>query len=252
MVQTVSGEEQTVKEHIDKRLGSIQPIRCFIPLCEEVRRRSDRYNIVFRRLFPGYLFIETENPEAAYSFLRSVPHFTRVLGSKEQDGNYLFIPVSEDDQAFLESILEDGMLHVSYAHLSKSNRIDKVAGPLAGYRNHIIKLEFRRRTALVDAWMFGKRRKLAFGLWTDGDPEVAWLSERIGEGNTQTAALDEGVEIDIGIHPGDKVIDLTGVYTDMELVVTEVDAKHRRVYSQLKLMGGNVRVMLNADNVEKV
>ena len=250
VIQTVSGEEQDLKTLLES-IGDPEVCRkCFIPVFEEVRRRADRYNIILRRLFPGYVFVDTDQPRAVFRTLRKIPDFTRLLGMEEEGGEKNFIPVEPEDEAFLNSLMEDGIMHVSYAHLSKSNRIDKVVGPLARYRNHITKLEFRRRTAIVEAEMFGKRRKIQFGLWTDGDPRLPWLERQMAQ--EQAAVLDTGVEMDIGIHPGDRFVDESGVYGDKVFVADRVDAVHRSVFTTFRMGDLKVRVELNADNVRKL
>ncbi|MBR0092046.1 MAG: hypothetical protein IJP92_10140 [Lachnospiraceae bacterium] len=249
VIQTMSGNEKKIKQLLDRMKPEGIADNCFVPLTEEVRRRADDYRILFRRLFPGYVFVETRQPEEVFQQLRRIPDFTRLLGTKEDGEAATFIPVGEDDEAFLRTLLEDGVMHVSYVHLSKSHRIDKVAGPLAGYRNHITKLEFRRRIAIVDAVMFGKKRRIYFGLWTDGDPRLPWLEKKMNE--EQEAALDAGIEIDIGIRPGDRVKDESGVYGDYVFLVDKVDAKHRTVFATFQMGASSARIELDADFVRK-
>ena len=250
VIQTVSGDEHKLRDLLGHMGDSDAYSKCFSPVYEEVRRRADSYRITLRRLFPGYLFVETDRPEEVFRMLKSIPEFTRLLGTERDEDDRSFLPIGAEDEAFLKSILDDGVLHVSYVTLSRSHRIEKVVGPLAGYRNHIVKLEFRRREAVVETEMFGKRHRIHFGLWTDGDPAVPWLERQLGR--EQTPALDEGVALDIGINPGDAIIDETGLYGDQIFIVESVDAAHRRVYATLEMIGTRARVEMSADGVRKV
>ena len=64
--------------------------------------------------------------------------------------------------------------------------------------------------------------------------------------------MDGIVDIDLGIHPGDKVIDESGIYGDQEFVVQSVDSKHRTLISTFEMFGTNARIELNADMVRKI
>ena len=222
VVQTKSGDEEHEKQLMDRLSDPSCPGITFVPLFEEVRRSKEGYRVSFRRIFPGYFFVETDNADEVYRRLRKVPGFTRLLGSEEKDGTKVFIPVEYEEEQFLSSLLDDGIMHVSYIRM-KDRRIDKIAGPLAKYRNHISKLDIPHRRAIVETEMFGKPRRIKFGLWLEGDPPMPWLEKRIDIASEP--ALDEGNDIDIGIYPGDLVRDETGLYGDMVFKVASVDTK---------------------------
>ena len=131
--------------------------------------------------------------------------------------------------------------------MTSGHMIDRIVGPLAGYRNHITKLDIPHRRAIVETDMFGKCRKIRFGLWTDQDEMLPGLEKRLA--GEQQAALDEGIEIDIGIHPGDRVVDETGLYGDYVFTVEHVDYKHRKLITSFDFKGTTARLELDADGV---
>lgn len=257
VVQTKSGDEQKIIAALQRVLSEGSFGECFTPLFEDVRRTKDQTKITFKRLFPEYLFIETDQPELVSQALRSIPNFSRVLGSYDDEGNKIFIPVEKEDELFIRSLLFDGVLRVSYVTLSKNNRVLDIYGPLARYRNHITRLEIRHRMAIVEMEVFGKRRRIKFGLWTKDDPRLP-MFENLEEFSGDQKALfsdgssDIGEEVDIGIHPGDIVIDETGVYGDMEFTVDSVDTRYRRVYTTIFMGITAARLELSADQVRVV
>lgn len=254
VIQVKSGEETRMKALIDKLRDEGAYGECFVPLFEDVKRSGGKCRIGFRKLFPGYIFVECDDPGRLFDTLKGIPEFTRLLGTTEPDGNKLFIPVGDEDRAFMETMFDDGLMHISYVHMSRTGRIDKIAGPLANYRNHITKLETRHRMAIVEAEMFGKFRKVKFGFFTDNDPELPVIRRwRMGaEDKDDNDVLDGVVEFDIGIHPGDRVTDDTGIYGDQVFVVERVDPRRRTVISQFEMFGTSARIELNADEVSKV
>ncbi len=186
-----------------------------------------------------------------FDILRGIKNFTRLLGTSETDGSKVFIPVGREDEEFMKTMFEDGLMHISYVHMGRNGRIDRVAGPLANYKNHITKLETRHRMALVEAEMFGKKRKVKFGFFTDDDPKLPAL-EKLKYGDKDNDVLDGVVEFDIGIHPGDKVRDDTGIYGDQVFTVQKVDLRRRTIISTFEMFGTAARIELRADEVTKV
>lgn len=252
VVQTHTGDEADVSMHVKNEFIPEYCRECFVPFYEEVRRKKGQTSIIFRRLFPGYLFVDTDDPEKLYyEGLKKLPGFTRILGEKEDDDSRLFIPITPQDEEFLKSILEDGVMHVSYIKTSNKNRvIERIVGPLAKYKNHIVKIDTQHREAIVETDMFGKKRKICFGIWKDGDPKLPWLERRMK--GTQDRAIDEGAPIDIGIAPGDKVVDTTGLYEGMIFVVEKVNPKQRTLKTKIDIFMNSLDIELFVDDVKKV
>lgn len=251
VIQVKSGEEYEMKALLDGLRVDGAYGECFVPLFEDVKRTGGKCRIGFRKLFPGYIFVESEAPDKVFLTLKNIKDFTKLLGSAEEDGSKVFIPIGKKDEEFLRTLFTDGIMHVSYIHLSRTGRIDKIVGPLAHYKNHITKLELRHRMAVVEAQMFGKKRKVKFGLWTDDDPVIPMIQHLRDETDGKDI-LDGLVEIDLGIHPGDKVVDDTGIYGDQVFVVHSINHKHRTLISTFEMFGTSAKIELIADNVRKV
>lgn len=253
VIQVKSGEENDMKVLLDKLRVDESYGECFVPLFEDVRRSGGKCRIVFRRLFPGYIFVECDDPDRLFDTLKGLPEFTRLLGTTEEDGQKVFIPVGDEDREFMETMFEDGLMHISYVHMGKNGRIDKVAGPLANYRNHITKLELRHRMAIVEADMFGKRRKVKFGFFTDEDPALPEIQKLKDDSIYKDSdILDGRVEFDLGIRVGDRVMDDSGIYGDQVFTVEKLDLRRRTVISTFEMFGTSARIELNADEVSKV
>lgn len=92
-----------------------------------------------------------------------------------------------------------------------------------------------------------KKRKIKFGLWTDKDPVLP--KYRDDEEIDASGMNQEG--IDIGIHPGDTIIDETGIYMD-KMKVVDVNTTGRVIKATVKMFGWDVPITLNADDVRVV
>ncbi len=248
VIQTRTGFEKELVEQLEGYCEDFSRENCLIPMYEDVRRSEGQSRISYRRLLPGYVLVDTEQPESIHKGLKKVGEFARMLLS-EEDGEKLFLPVSPEDMAFLDSILEDGVMRVSYVQNVKGMKIGKVIGPLAKYGNHISNIDFRHRRAVVDAEIFGKMRRIKFGLWTDEDPRLPWIEERLGKGDTEEYLLKE---VDVGIRPGDKVKDISGVYSGMEFLVDSVNIGRRTFRTRMDLFGKMTEIELFLDSVERM
>ena len=226
---------------------------CFVPMFEDVKKLNEGCHISYRKLFPGYVFIDTEYPEIIIPALRKVQEFTRFLGAEESEEDpeeIYFTAVGDDDRSFLESFLDNGIMSVSYVEQVKGRKIGRIIGPLEKYGNHITRLEFGKRYAIVEAQIFGKMRRIKFGLWTDMDQKIPWIEEKRNT-NTETHYLIE--DMDIGIHPGDKVRDISGIYDKDEVFVVEsVNPGQRKFKANVWMFGGLRRIELFADQVERM
>lgn len=252
VVQTKSDDEQLVMEYFRRTADPACFHDIFIPMFEDVRKKEGKATIRLRKLFPGYFFVDTDSPGEVFEALKAVPEFKKLLGSVEKDGEKVFIPVEKEDKQFLDSLLEDGLIRVSLIKRNSKGRVEQIIGPLAKYRNKEIKYDFSRRRAIVKADIFGKERKLKFGLWTENDLPLSWLSNPEKEGkSTENANILKGVE-EVDIFPGDKVVDETGVYGDQVFTVTCVDSARLIVFTTIEMFGTQVKLQFRADDVRKI
>lgn len=266
MIRTVKGEEQQVCTWINQRMDSTIFNKCFIPLYEDVWRKEGIGNISIRKMFDGYLFIETDRPKDVYEKLRNVPKLTILITEKDQTGK-CFWPIHKEEEEFLDNVLWDGLMRVSYIERNANGRITFVAGPLADYQEYIVKIDLPHRRAIVEMPFLGEKRRLKFGLWSSKDPMIPWLEEakkrRLEEKGSGHSGTDtqkdvshgqnagQGYLRESGITEGDYVVNTTGIYGDGLLKVISVDEKRRRVTASVPLLGELIPVQMSMDDVEK-
>ena len=82
VIQTYSGNEHVVMKLFEEVADRARYNKCFVPMFEDVRKKDGKGQIVLKKFFPGYIFIETESPAYINEILREIPDFTRVLGTQ--------------------------------------------------------------------------------------------------------------------------------------------------------------------------
>ena len=274
VIQTISGKEHEVclwiNTYVDKDLFT----RCFVPLYEDVWRKEGIGHISIKKMFSGYLFIETDVPEAIHEAMKEISQLTVLLSIDEKEGQS-FIPIHKDEEIFLDSILSDGLMKVSYIHMDRNRGISRIIGPLQAYQDNIVRLDLPHRRAIVNIPMLGEDRRLKFGLWLDADPAISWIEEekknridnkseydsqdmkpqnpwdwkawkKINEGNRKKI-IDEDI---YGYKVGDYVINTTGIYGDTPLEIVEIRPGKNSVIVNAMIFGNMTRVEMGIGEIE--
>lgn len=123
-------------------------------------RRGGRTREELAAIFPGYVFIETEELTAQdYWSLRRVPGFFRFLKS-----NHNVQPLSESDQRLLVHFLSFGeVVDKSKVVFTEDQRIAVLEGPLKGLEGRIVKVDKRKGRAKVKLDMYEESFLVDFG-----------------------------------------------------------------------------------------
>ncbi len=274
VIQTMSGKEHEVCLWINTFVDKSLFTRCFVPLYEDVWRKEGIGHISIKRLFTGYLFIETDTPEEIHEALKDISQMT-VLLSADDKNEKTFIPLHREEEIFLDSILSDGIMKVSYVHMSKNGRINMVIGPLQSYTDRIVRVDVPHRRAIVDIPIMGESKRLKFGLWLDKDSKLAWIEEekqkrliddedrkevvpdnpwdwkawkKVNEDRKKTVVNEDA----FGHKVGGFVINTTGIYGDTPLEIVEVHPEKDSIVVMAPLFGNLIRVEMTTDEVEVV
>lgn len=159
VMQVRTGKEEKtifmIEQHTaDKRFGT-----CFLPRYERQRKYAGSWNLKQEILFPGYVFVDTEEIEAFYLSLKGVPELTKLLGNGE-----LWTPVDEMDLKILHHLLDECHLVGMSEGVIEDTKIKIEKGPLKGMDAQIRRVDRHRRTAVVELQMFGRLQEIEVGV----------------------------------------------------------------------------------------
>ena len=167
-IQTITGEEEKTIDMIRRVTAPEICEDCFLLKREAVWRLQGNCRIHTERLFPGYVFVVTREPEELYRQLKAVPQFTRLLGKEERE----FYPVSSEEEAFLKNLLqEDGehTVRLSKVEVDGQGNIVACGEPLKNYLGCVVKKRIRLRYVVIRVWLFGREREILLGIRLEGD-----------------------------------------------------------------------------------
>lgn len=174
VIQTVTGKEEELMLFIRTLLSREHFENCFMIRAEWLKRLGGEWQLQIRPLFPGYVFIETDEPERIYMELKGVPRYSRLLGSGKDE----FIPVKETEEKFLRAIMDSSedyssaVVRLTVVKTDTVGNVVSVEGALKFFERENIKLNLHKRYAMVKTLMMGEERTLIFGIRLEKDKEI--------------------------------------------------------------------------------
>ena len=159
VMQVRTGREEETLSMVHQCAADSHMGVCFLPKYEQKKKFAGAWHLVQALLFPGYVFVETEEIEKFYMELRQVPKLTKILGTGE-----CWTSIIDEDLRVLERLLdEEKMVGMSTGFL-EGDRVMIVDGPLMGLETVIRRIDRHKRKAMVEMHMFGRVQEVAVGL----------------------------------------------------------------------------------------
>jgi len=159
-IQTTTGQEDILIQFMRERMDPVLIQEVFTPKREMNRRIGGKWKITTEKMFPGYLLLVTNSPEAVFLSLKKIPKRKNLL----HDADYYFISLTDAEQAFIEKIGKDRGDHTfRLSRISlpdekpyqKGDRVKIIDGDLKNFTGEIIEYNLRKRKAIIRTRMFG-------------------------------------------------------------------------------------------------
>jgi len=151
----MSGVENHVVSYLQKQVQTFDnevPHEIFYPTRKLVHLNHGVRTVVTRALFPGYMFIKTEEIAYFKKIMQRCTGFLTIL----QDADLLFETMRQDEIDAIRVLLNEfGEIEFS-SGLAENNRIRIVSGPLRNYCGRILKINKRECRAKIHLNLLGK------------------------------------------------------------------------------------------------
>ena len=160
VIQTITSQEQILVELIQKQISPMFYTEIFIPKRQMNRRIRGKWQNILELLFPGYVFIISDNPAALFQELRNIPRLSNLLHA----GAFEFIPLKPAEQRFIEKIGQrrgDHIFAISEIELDpkvpyqRGDSVRITSGDLKDFEGYILYLDIHKRKAVIRTEMFG-------------------------------------------------------------------------------------------------
>ncbi len=131
----------------------------FVILRERMYRTSDGTEKILVPVFPGYVFVETEDIDDFRIRLREMKTMAKVLRAGEET-----VPVYPEEEAFLR--LTGGEDHI--VRFSEGYEIGKkltvTQGPLKGYEGRVKRIDRHKKYAVLEVSLMGQAVDIQMGI----------------------------------------------------------------------------------------
>ena len=160
VLQVPGGRECAARDLLVKLLGD-RVGECFVPLCEVMRRRGGEWRREAQRLFPGYVFVTTDDIAGLAQSLRELPFFAKVSGGHDE----VYVALLPEEVAWLQALtnVESHTVELS-SGVIEGDEVKIWKGPLKGQEARIKKIDRHKRLAFVEMHMFGRTKVIKVGL----------------------------------------------------------------------------------------
>lgn len=160
VIQVRSGLEEKIMNSCDFLVSKEILLECFVPRYKKVKKIRGSWNEVEETLFPGYIFLVSNEPNQLFQELKKVPEVTILLGKYGQD----IFPLNEDEIVFLKSFgKEDHVVDMSFGYI-EGDKIMVTSGPIKGKEGLIKKIDRHKRLAYIELEFLGQITNAKVGL----------------------------------------------------------------------------------------
>lgn len=158
VIQVYTGKEADIAEQCKSRVVQ-ENEDVFIPLVERMTKVHGEWVQVKTRLFPGYVFIETDRPWELYMRLKSIKAMTKLLKTGEE-----ITPIYKEEEQYLKK-LQDKEHVVRYSEgFMEGDRLVVTSGPLRGSEGKIKKVLRHKRLVILEVPLLGRKVEVTLGL----------------------------------------------------------------------------------------
>lgn len=157
-------DEKNTEDFVANLLPENLNARCFhLTRCRR-KKFEGQWQTVQEDLFPGYVFIDTDQPDRVYGELKKTPR-PKLLFSDDQ-----YISALERHESDLMEMIADknGVIGISKVRIGSDGTVSYLSGPLVNVGNRVRKVNLHKRVAELEASLLGRRRILYLGIEIDG------------------------------------------------------------------------------------
>lgn len=164
VVHVRDGDEKHIEDFVSDLLSESLDVRCFHLKRSRKKKFEGQWQVVHENLFPGYVFIDTDQPENVYKKLKRTPK-PKLLFS-----NDMYISTLEQHESNLMGALADkrGVIGISKVFVADDGTIQYLSGPLVKVKDRIRRVNLHKRIAELETSFLGYKKILYLGIEFEG------------------------------------------------------------------------------------
>lgn len=156
---TVSGNEEAVRKELVLKLPPDSYQKIIIPQKKVQKKYHNEWREVTVRLYPGYLFLVTEDPDGIAQKLHYMDYFSKLLTV-----DFQIVPITDEEEQCLKKLIgKNEIVDMSYG-IIENDKVVVTSGPLVGMEGSIRKIDRHKRSAYIEFDFFQRKVNISVGL----------------------------------------------------------------------------------------
>lgn len=171
VMRTVPGKEDKAIELMQKYLNRKLWNQCRKLSKQKLFRTGGQLLLNKEQMFPGYIFIQTEEPEVLQDELCKSRRFPILIGNQ----NIEIVAVDDQELRFLKSLCGEQLheeMGLSKIQVDEAGDITQIEGVLKPYAGQITKKRLRKRYVLASVELLHRKEEIQFGVILEKDQIV--------------------------------------------------------------------------------
>ena len=165
-VQTPAGREDEMAEKLNRVYSERTDKPCFVLSKERTWRMGGIYHIGREPMFPGYIFVDTENAEELEQKIKILTDAVKLPVEGKA------VPLTREEEDFLKHLLRDDPQHTVRRFLVQVNEAGEIVsaeGILGESLGQIVRKRIRKRVVTLEVPMLGAMRRVELSIRVKGD-----------------------------------------------------------------------------------
>lgn len=158
MIQVYTGMEEEICRQCQRKVME-KDEEVFVLWAERMTKIQGQWTLITRRLFPGYVFIETERIEEFFMRLKRIDAMTKVLCTGED-----ITPIHPEEESYLRLLGgDDHIVRYSEGYMEGENLV-VTFGAMKNYRGTVKKVLRHKRLVVLEMPLMGRMVEVTVGL----------------------------------------------------------------------------------------
>ena len=165
VIQVRTGKEDKTIDAIKRQIGNKEGFDVFSPYRLVPKKIKGEIVEKKERCFPGYIFVETNEPYEFFVQLYWTPEFTKMLGREGHTEN--FLPLNNEEARMIDILYSSNsnrITEISDIEVKEGQIVKILNGPLYGLVGSIKKINLHKRTVVVEFLLCGRPVTVDLGI----------------------------------------------------------------------------------------
>lgn len=158
VIQVYTGKELEIAQQCRDRVAE-EGEDVFVPLAERWTKIRGERTLITSRLFPGYVFIETDRIEDFHKRLNRIYAMTKVLRTGDE-----MTPIQKEEEEYLRKLGgEEHVVKYSEGYI-EGDKLIVTSGPLKDFEGNVKKILRHKRLVVMEVSLLGQTVEVTLGL----------------------------------------------------------------------------------------